>query len=316
MIYSISSTDQFRLQKECDKLIKELNILDEDVYKFDATNISEGDLLQELCTSSLFGQKCIVISHPVFLSNDYKFSYESDFINFFSSPSDDIIVILLIDFFYDKNNSLIKLISNQNKIVNLVDLNDSDLTSFINSIISEDGYEIENVALEELLRRTMKDTLSISNEIDKLKMYCDNKKITFKDVSDLVITDIDNKIYELTNFYFEKNTKKLMQTYYDIVKYQTTSFDIHSSIVNAFNNSVTMLVQTKHLVKKGLSKNDIADFFKVKPGKAHYMVLDSKKFSEKKLISLIDRLAKLDLQLKSTMIDKVLAVELFLLENE
>ncbi|MFI3328880.1 MAG: DNA polymerase III subunit delta [bacterium] len=319
MIYAICSNDQYRLIQEGNKLVNELNIPQEDIFKFNATDISEGDLLQELCTTSLFGQKCIVVNHPVFLENDYKFTYKKDFINYFTNPTEDIILILLIDFNFDKNNDLIKLIYNHTKINCLVELNENDLSEYINKLITQDNYTIENVALEELIRRTQSDTLAIGNEIDKLKMYCDNKKITFKDVCDLVVADLDKKIYELTNYYFSKNTKMLMQTYYDIVKYGNKSdnkVDVHSSIVSSFNTNVTTLIFTKNLIKKGQTKNEIAEYFKVKPGKAHYMVVDANKITDKKLLDLLDRLTKLDLELKTTTTDRNLAVELFLLSNE
>ncbi len=319
MIHAICSIDQYRLIEESIKLIKELNINEEDIFKFSATNMNEGDLLQELCTTSLFGQKCIVINHPCFLQNDYKFTYKKDFINFFTNPTSDLILILLIDFVYDKNNELIKLINNHTKIKTLVEFNENDLSGYVSNIITQEGYEIDSAGLEELIRRTKADTLSIGNEIDKLKMYCDNKKITFKDVCDLVVADLDKKIYELTGYYFSKKTKLLMQTYYDIVKYQNKSdskVDVHSSIINSFNNHVTTLAFTKHLLKNKLTKNEIAEYFKVKPGKAHYMVLDAKAITDKKLILLINRLSKLDFELKTSTVDKNLAVELFLLEND
>ncbi len=318
-VYAICSTDQYRLDKEANTLIASLNI--EDVFRFNATDIDEGDLLQELNTPSLFGDKVIVITHPIFLENDYKFTYKKDFINYFTEPNPDITLILLIDFLYDKNNELIKLISSKTKIKHLASLDEKDLNKFIVQLLKEEDYSIDEDAINELIKRTKSDSLMIGNELEKLKMYCDNKNITISNVVDLVTMDIEKKMYELTNLYFDNNTKSLMQTYYDLVLFSQTKgdgekrFDVHMGIVTAFINKTTELFYTKKLISKGMKSAEIAEFYKVKPGQAYHMEKAAKKISMNSLKELIDRLQKLDYDLKTNISDKNLAIELFLLNK-
>ncbi len=323
MIYAINSTDQYRLEKQCLQLIKELNIEENDVFKFNATDTDEGDLLQELCTSSLFGQKCVVIYHPVFLSNDYTFSYKQDFINYFTEPNEDVILILLIDFNFDSKNELIQLLSKKTEIKKLAVLDEKDLNSFIKSIVEEEGYSINENALVELIKRTKADTVAISNEISKLKLYCDNKTIKLKDVTDLVTIDLEKKLYELSNLYFSKKNKELLETYYDLVKYSLGKGDgskkesttsIFSSISNHFISEVIKLFYTKSLIARGYKVDDIAEFHNVSKGKAFYMDKEARNISNSKLLTLFDRLSKLDNDLKFNS-DPNLAVELFLLNE-
>lgn len=317
MIYAISSNDQFRLNQECDKLLKELNI--DEVFKFNATDTLEGDLLQELCTTSLFGKKCIVISHPIFLQSDYKFTYKQDFINFISNPIEDIVVIILIDFMYDKNNDLIKLLLKNTKIKTLANLEEKDINTLVINLLDEDGYKIDPLALDELVKRAQ-DTQTISNELEKLKLFCDEKFIKFEDVVLLVTSSLDTKIYDLTKYYFEKNKKMLMNTYYDIValsKTRTTDkkYDINQSIIREFSKKVTDIYYIHQLIKQRKTQEEIADFFNIKKGAAYYRLQDAKKISETNIVKLINRLSKLDYELVSSTIDRSLTVELFLLES-
>ncbi len=319
MIYAICSTDQFRLKEEGNKLINDLKI--DDVFKFDAADTLEGDLLQELCTSSLFGQKCIVISHPVFLDNEYKFTYKNDFINYFTNPNEDVVLILLIDFIYDKNNELIKLINKKNKIKHLPNLEEKDLDTLITQIISNEGYSMNKEAIDELILRTKADTLTINNELNKLMLYCDNKVITTKDVMELVTMDLEKKLYDLTKFYFERNQKMLMSTYYDIIKFNMSKSkdsnerkqDIHMSILNTFTNKAIELYYVKQMMAQRLSTDVIAEKLNVKKGFAYYMTQDAKKVNDSALTKLINRLSKLDYEIKTSVRDKNLAIELFLL---
>ncbi len=312
MIYAICSKDQYRLTQESNKLIKKLNF--EEVFKFDASDISEGILLEELCTSSLFGEKCIVVYHPLFLENGYKFTFKQDFINFFNNSNPDITLILLIDFDYDKNNELIKLID-KNNIINLVDFNESDLKSFVINLL--DDYKMDDVAITELLNRCC-DTFSLFNEIDKLKLYCDNKVILLEDVKKLVSVNLDVKVYELSNHLFSKNTKALLKTYYDIVelslvKSDKKSYDINNSITAEITKRITEIFYTQQLMKEKYNQDQIAEFLNVKRNVAYYKMEDARKTSSAFLNKLCDRLVKLDLELKSLNIDKNLAMEFFLL---
>lgn len=314
MIYAVCSKDQYILSQEAIKLIDMLKI--DDVFKYDASDISEGDLLQELCTSSLFGEKCIVVSHPIFLDNSYKFTYKSDFINFFNNSNPDVSLIVLIDFDFDKNNELIKLIDKKNFTI-IANLEDKDLKSFVLNYLANDNIKIDDNALNELLIRCS-DTLSITNELEKLKLYCTNNCIVLSDVSTLVSLSVDAKIYELSNYLFSKNTKMLISTYYDIVqmsliKSDKRSYDVNSSIVGEITKRITEIFYVKELMKKKFSQDQIAEFLNIKRNVAYYKMEDARKVSVSFLESLTNRLVKLDLELKSLNIDKSLAMELFLL---
>ena len=70
---------------------------------------------------------------------------------------------------------------------------------------------------------------------------------------------------------------------------------------------------TKVLMKQGLSKDQIASYFKVKPGRAYYMMEAAKKMNNVILKDLINRITELDYKIKSGMIDKRLGFQLFIL---
>ncbi len=313
MIYAINNSDQYRLNEECNKLLSKLKI--EEVSKYDASETSEGDLLQELCTPSLFGQKCIVITYPIFLENNYKFIYKNDFINLFKNQTDDICIILLINFEFDKNNELIKLIKKEN-ITYLIDLGNTDIKSLVLDSLEKENYKIDENAFNELVTRCT-DTLSIMNELEKLKLYCTNNTIVVSDVTTLVAQSVDAKIYELSNYLFSKNTKMLLSTYYDILQMSLSNekrmYDVNGGIVGELTKRITEIFYVKDLMKKKLNQEQIAQFLNVKKGVAYYKMEDAKKVSSSFLDNLTNRLVKLDLDLKSQNVDRNLTMELFLL---
>ena len=84
-------------------------------------------------------------------------------------------------------------------------------------------------------------------------------------------------------------------------------------IIYAISNKLEEIYYTKQLIKNGLTKDQVAAYFKVKPGRAYYMIEAAKKLPNAQLDDLIDRITNLEFQIKSGAIDKKLGLQLFIL---
>ena len=67
------------------------------------------------------------------------------------------------------------------------------------------------------------------------------------------------------------------------------------------------------LINAHKSKDEIAEYFKVKPGRAYYMIQAAKKISDNSLTNILERISELDFNIKSGKIDKKLGLQLFIL---
>ena len=81
------------------------------------------------------------------------------------------------------------------------------------------------------------------------------------------------------------------------------------------SNKLRMIYQVKIFMKKGYSEADIAKILDVKPGALYYMRDSLRKYDEKRLIFLLEKLKELDYKIKTNSIDRFLGFELFILEN-
>ena len=84
------------------------------------------------------------------------------------------------------------------------------------------------------------------------------------------------------------------------------------NIENAVNKLEEIML-TKVLIRQGLTKDQIANYFKVKPGRAYYMMEAARKISDSNIKSLIERISELDCNIKTGKIDKKLGLQLFIL---
>jgi hypothetical protein len=86
---------------------------------------------------------------------------------------------------------------------------------------------------------------------------------------------------------------------------------IIKTIEGNVNNQVVS--EEYRLDYKNAGKEEIATYFKVKPGRAYYMMEAARKIKEENLKSLIKRVSDLDYNIKSGKIDKKLGLQLFIL---
>ena len=140
-------------------------------------------------------------------------------------------------------------------------------------------------------------------------LYQTDKNISYQTVKLLVSRNLDDNIFNLLNAFIANDKKSLFQIYEDFM----TLNEDEMRIISAISNKLEEILYTKVLVKQRKSKDEIAAYFKVKPGRAYYMIDAAKKISDNTIKSLIERITNLDFDIKSGKIDKKLGLQLFIL---
>ncbi len=310
--YIINSTSDVVIQKKIDEIISMLNG-EYDKIKLDGEEDSIITLLQELKTAPfLTNYRVVILKNPKFL---YTQSIDkrliSEFISYVRKPLDTTIFILVL-----QSTEIIKLNKEEafielkkcSKEFNLVeDVKDID------SLIDNDflGYKILDNAKRELKLRTQSDSIRVVKEIEKLKTYkYPDKEITYKDVDLLVSRDLEDKVYLLTASIIKKSKVEALNLYSDFKKNGISDSVILSSIINKFQE----LYQVKLMSSEGYTKDMVAEEFKVKSGRAYYMMQDAK---EVRLDTIKDKYSEaliLDYDIKRGVADKDSALWFYLLK--
>ncbi len=310
--YIINSTSDVMIQKKIDEIISMLNG-EYDKIKLDGEEDSIITLLQELKTAPfLTDYRVVILKNPKFL---YTQSIDkrliSEFISYVRKPLETTIFILVL-----QSTEIIKLNKEEafielkkcGKEFNLVeDVKDID------SLIDNDflGYKILDNAKRELKLRTQSDSIRVVKEIEKLKTYkYPDKEITYKDVDLLVSRDLEDKVYLLTASIIKKSKVEALNLYSDFKKNGISDSIILSSIINKFQE----LYQVKLMSSEGYTKDMVAEEFKVKSGRAYYMMQDAK---EVRLDTIKDKYSEaliLDYDIKRGVADKDSALWFYLLK--
>ena len=76
-----------------------------------------------------------------------------------------------------------------------------------------------------------------------------------------------------------------------------------------------IMYQTKELLKRGMSKNDIASTLKIHPYRVEIAMQQGRKYDSKTLLKYLNNLADLDINIKTVKTNKYLALEMFILKE-
>ena len=310
-IYVYICNDEYLLNEEKEKLIKEKSIDQFNITKYNFLDSDPLEILNEMMTISLLGeQKMVIITNPEFLKSTYKnANVVQKYIDYFENENQDTILMICCDYDLDYKiqiNSTLKSIAKIKKI-SLVEGN--DLSSWIVERLKVNCYKIDSTAIAELIERTDGDMMLINNELEKLMLYQTDKNISYQTVQLLVSRNLEDNIFNLLNAFVANDKKSLFQIYEDFM----TLNEDEMRIISAISNKLEEILYTKILVNRRVSKEDIATYFKVKPGRAYYMIEAARKISDSSIKSLIERITNLDLDIKSGKIDKKLGLQLFIL---
>ena len=120
---------------------------------------------------------------------------------------------------------------------------------------------------------------------------------------------MDDNIYSIIDAVINKDKKRCFECLRDLKLHSVKSSYIISLLINKFQEMYNISI----LVKANTSQNDIATIFNVKPGRAYYMLKDSKSQSLESIKSNLDYLFNLDYSIKSGKMEDELGLQLFFL---
>ena len=306
MNYLLYGLESYQITNRIKELQKKYKIEDINCikYSFD-NNIKE--IIDDASTLSLFSDKKMIVvdNANIFDSKLNNLDYLE---SYFHNPNPDTILILTLN---------IEKVDTRRKVYKAFDekgIVESFNTKFnaykyVSDLLSD--YTITNPTIQLLIKRVGSDPLILKNEIEKLIIYKDNDKIiTDQDIINICSYYIDINIFNFMDNIINKKKKEALITYQELLK----TGEEPIKIVVMLANNYRLMYQACNLQKLGYTEKDMMQI----TGKSAYpiklAIQKGYKYDNKVLINIIDELADLDYQMKTSEVDKKLALELFILK--
>lgn len=210
----------------------------------------------------------------------------------------------------DKRSKLYKTVQAKGYVSEFSMQDEHSLKRWIAGMLARDGKRITETTVQLILTKAGTDMDNIQMELEKLVCYCmDREVITDADVEAVCTTRTSNHIFDMLNALAEKNQKKALQLYYDLLTLKEPPMRILILLARQCN----MLLQAKELKLKGHDNRSIASGMGVAPFIAQKYLNQAARFKVSTLRNAVKQCVETETAIKTGRMNDVMGVEILLL---
>ena len=307
--YTLYGEDKALVKHKCNEIVKTLQ--SDDIIKYDMNITEITEVIDDASTIGMFSNKKIIIldDSNFLIANKTINNLEKleEYLNHYN-PNNCLIFLVYHDKI-DTRKKINKLLS-KHKVIEIKKQEEKDLINYVYEYLKKNNYEMEDI--DYFLSRVGSSILNINNELDKLMMYkIKEKNITRNDIEKISTISSEEEIFALTDSIIAKDTRtslKLLETFIN------KSYD-EMQILMLLASQFRFFFQVKRLLNKNFSSPEIAKTLEANPYRVKFTINKLYNYTESDLLTYIKKLAKIDHDIKLGLMNKRLALELFITMN-
>ncbi len=307
MVEVLYGTESFLINEYLEKIKGERQI--ENIIKYNLEETTLMDIIEDALYIDLFNNDKMIIVYNSYFLNDL--SMDTTILeDYFNHKNEKTLLFFISDKEkLDERKKIVKLFKKENKIKQFNKLEEKTLEEKIKEKLKSQNFEIDFLALKELINRCKNNYQDILNEINKLILYKDNEKnITIEDVKKVVSKPLEDNIFKLLGAITENNKKQIFDIYEDILNTGEDPIKILVMIANEFR----LIYEVK--IMNNLNEQELSNIMKIHPYRIKKAKEKTYSYTKEKLEIILNKLSDLDYNIKSGNVDKYAGLELFLIE--
>ncbi len=211
----------------------------------------------------------------------------------------------------DKRSKLYKAVQSKGVSVEFAMQDENTLKRWILGMIKRENKNISENALNLFLNKTGTDMENIHKELEKLFCYCLEKDfITEEDIEEICTQKVSNQIFDMVNAIADRQQKKALSLYYDLLALREAPMRILFLIGRQFN----ILLMVKEMKKKGYDNKTIASKAGIPPFTVGKYAAQASKFKTKDLKQALNECVEADEAVKTGRMNDKMSVELLIVK--
>lgn len=219
--------------------------------------------------------------------------------------------VIFIEEELDKRGKLYKAIKDKGRIVELKRQDDQTLMKWILGFVKREDKQISEATIRYFLGKVGNDMENIQRELEKLFCYCMHRTdITVADIDAICTTQIENHIFDMVDAVANKEQKKALDYYYDLLALKEPPMRILYLLTRQFR----ILMEVKDMEGLGFGQKDIASKVGIMPFLVGKYRAQAKAFSKKELREIVEAGVEAEEMVKTGRMGDALSVELFLVQ--
>lgn len=210
----------------------------------------------------------------------------------------------------DKRSKLFKTVQSKGYTTEFTIQDESTLKRWISGMLAKDDKKITENTVQLFLTKTGTDMDNIQMELEKLICYCmDREVITDADVEAVCTTRISSHIFDMINAIADKQQKKALELYYDLLALKEPPMRILFLIARQCN----MLLQAKEMKSRGYDNRIIGSKLGVPPFIAGKYLTQASRFSGAALRKAVQQCVEAEEAVKSGRMNDMMSVEILIM---
>ena len=210
----------------------------------------------------------------------------------------------------DKRSKLFKTVSSRGYAAEFAIQDENTLKRWVAGVHAKDNKKISEGTVQLLLSKTGTDMDNIQSELEKLICYCmERDVVTSEDVEAICTTRISNHIFDMINAIADRQQKRALELYYDLLALKEPPMRILFLIARQCN----MLLQTKELKARGYDNRTIGSKIGVPPFIAGKYLTQASRFKTSLLRNAVQQCVETEAAVKSGKMNDRMSVEILIL---
>ena len=250
-------------------------------------------------------RRLIVFENTGFFKNS-----GADMADYISGGMPDTTYFIFIESEVDKRSKLYKAVKAKGHIAELGVQDENTLRRWVQSLVKKEHKTMEPSDIAYFLNKVGTDMENILREMEKLVCYAmERDTLTREDVDAVCVTQITSHIFEMVNAVADKNQRKALDLYYELLALKEPPMRI------LLTREYRILFHVKALLKQGYGRKEIASKAGLHPFAAGRYMDQAKRFHTKELRETMEEGADIEQRVKTGLLTDHLAVELFLVKH-
>lgn len=224
----------------------------------------------------------------------------------------DTTCMIFVESEVDKRSRMFKKVKELGYASVMERQNTAQLARWAGTILAREGKKITGHTMELFLNMTGDDMENIKMELEKLISFTLGRDvITDEDVETICTVRVTNKIFDMVAAIVNRQTKKAMDLYEDLLTLKEPPMRILFLIARQFNQ----ILQVKELMGKGMDRGSIASRLKIPPFAVKKIMPQARSFSKDQILAYVSLCVDTEEAVKTGRLSDRMAVELLLTWN-
>ena len=215
--------------------------------------------------------------------------------------------VIFVESEIDKRGKLYKAVKDKGRVVELGRQDESTLLRWIAGSVRRENKQVTEQVIRFFLTKVGTDMENIQRELEKLFCYTLDKS---EIVEEICTTQITNQIFDMVNAVAEKQQRKALDYYYDLVALKEPPMRILFLLTRQFR----LLLEVKDMDKRGYPRKEIASKVGLHPFVVGKYQEQARAFSSKALREIIEDSVDMEEAVKTGRLSDMLGVELFIMK--